>query len=1510
MTPAPERPILAGGGRVSWPEWVMLGLLGPVGLVLLWTTATVALDPEHQAALAGGTMLLFLLCNRVAGRPMTLFLMVLSAAMSLRYILWRFTETLEFTTTLQWLLGAGLATAELYAILVLALGYMQMIWPLERKPVPLPDDPAQWPTVDVYIPTYNEDLSVVRATVLAAMNMDWPREKMQVWILDDGRRRDFRDFAEECGCGYIIRPDNSHAKAGNLNHAMRLTDGAFIAIFDCDHVPTRAFLQLTMGWMLRDPGLALIQTPHYFYSPDPFQRNLAAGTRVPAESNLFYGIIQDGNDFWDATFFCGSCAVMRRAALDSVGGVAVETVTEDAHTALKMHRRGWRSAYLRIPLAAGLATERLILHIGQRMRWARGNLQILRIDNPLFGPGLSLGQRLCYFSATIHWLFALPRLVFLTAPLAFLLLGQSIIAASPLAIVAYALPHIFHSVATSARIQGRWRHSYWSEIYETVLALFLVRVTLQTLLSPRKGKFNVTDKGGLLGSGYFDMRAVYPNLLLALVLAAGLARGLWGLLFGHPDTLAFQALLLNSIWVSFSLVVVMAALAVGRETRQIRRNARVRARLPVTLLLPDGRAAQGHSYNLSLSGGAMRMDMVDDVPAGTPVDLEFSVGAERILIPATAQRWDNQTLQVFWRIDDIAVESRIVQVVFGRADAWLEWDRYEKDRPLLSLWRVLVSIRGLFRPRGQFLAPSDPPPPPPALARSGAGGTLSRQSYMLPPRGRPALRRAITVALLVALPSVARAQPQPPVTAPVIRPYAAPVPALPSPFPAAPPPVAATALPPLGPDMRRVVLSLHDLGVEQPMMMRGTSALQGVLFGIRGDEVVTDARLSLAGATSPALVPEQSAITVTLNEQYVGTIQPDRDRPQFGPVEMVVNPVFFQDRNRLNFRFAGRTAAPCDDPLSGLLWAIVSDRATLTLTLARLPAQRDLARLPLPFFDRNLRTKLVLPFVVAEGASNETLQAAAIVASWLGVLADYRGTSFPVGTEAPAEGNAILVTTPRDANGQGGGLALPPLNGPTLALLPNPNDPLGTLLVVAGRTGAETMAAASALALGGPFLGGSIATVQPPATAPRLPFDAPRWLPTDRPVRFGELVEATELQGTGYAPGTFRVPFRVPPDLYTWRRRPFRADIAFRAPPGPVVDLAVSRLDVSINGLYLRSFPLASRAGPWDWGLRQLGFGVPQLGGIAAIPPWMVFGSNQLELSFDARPLRRGECVAIPDELRLAVDADSTLDLSNAYHFASLPDLAAFAGAGFPFTRMADLAETVVILPDQPGTVEVSAFLGLMGRMGTVTGLPALRLSVLRPAGAAAVAGKDVLMLGTLSHMAAAAGMLQASPFRLDGGSLQVTLPDALPGLRRLFGDPTGDARRAAATALATPLGSGKAVMLGAAAPAGGGRSLVALLAGEPQGVDAMVQALADPRMLAGIQGDLSLLSAGQVTSWRAGPGYTVGELPPWLWPDWLLRDSPAWLLGLTLAAAAVLSFVLLRVLLWSAARRLRRRAG
>ena len=697
------------------------------------------------------------------------------------------------------------------------------------------------------------------------------------------------------------------------------------------------------------------------------------------------------------------------------------------------------------------------------------------------------------------------------------------------------------------------------------------------------------------------------------------------------------------------------------------------------------------------------------------------------------------------------------------------------------------------------------------------------------------------------------------------------------------------------PQTRKLIMTLRQLGALGPLTLRGTSELQGVQFGIRSDEVVTAASLNLTGAMSPALIPEFSNITVTLNEQYVGTIPAVREQPRFDNLEMQISPVFFQDNNRLNFRFTGRYTIECNDPLSGLLWGTVSDTSTMTLTLERLPPQRDLSRLPLPFFDRHEKQLLVLPFVLGANSNPEVLQAAGIVSSWFGLQADFRGANFPVSPNVVPEGNSVLLALGAD---RPGGIALPPVTGPTLAVVANPNDAASSVLVIAGRTGPELVTAAQALVIGSRALGGAVAYVNPPTLSQRKPYDAPAWIPTDRPVRFGELVDATDLQGTGYVPGTLRVPFRTAPDLYTFRNRGFPMEIGYRAPPGPIIDLAVSRLDVGINNLYLDSFPLAddpARRGSWF--SRLFGGKAAQPLSRVEIPVYNVFGQNDLQFYFDTRPLHRGECVAVPQDLRMSVDPDSTVDLSRAKRFAEMPNLAFFVNSGFPFTRMADLSETAVVLPEGPTPVEIQAFLNMMGRLGAITGMPVVGVRVVAPNQASTVSDRDLLVIGTLPRLGNANDLLRDSPFRINNGRLEVQFGNSLESVRRIFGDSREAARRQAAASLQTTMTESTAALVGAESPYGSRRSLVAVLASAPQALDGVITAMRDSERAPLIQGDLAILSGGQVTSYRVGETYSSGRLPFWLYPSYLLRDQPLGILAIMILGALLLAFVFFWIL-------------
>src|ERR1700729_2440489 len=630
------------------------------GIVFLGFTGVLELTWPQQLVLGLLTVLLAIWMDRSSSSyVVTLTLMFASGYSTFRYGFWRISTTAKFFldpgSAWSWLDGffmCLLLIAEAYAFVILFLGYMQTIWPLRRTPVPLPEDPENWPAVDLLIPTYNEPLNVVRYTALAAMNIDWPADKLNVYILDDGKREEFRRFAEEAGIGYMTRDDNKHAKAGNINCALARLDSPYVAIFDCDHVPTRSFMQVTLGWFLRDSKLAMLQTPHHFYSPDPFERNLNQFRIIPNEGELFYGIVQDGNDFWNATFFCGSCAVLRRTALDEIGGIAVETVTEDAHTSLRMQMNGWNTAYINIPQAAGLATERLSGHVRQRIRWARGMVQILRTDNPLFAPGLSAAQRLCYFNAMTHFLYALPRLIFLTAPLIYLIFGHVNVPGYWAAILAYAFPHLVLSNITNSRIQGQHRHSFWNEIYETVLAPYIFLPTLLALINPKFGSFDVTAKGGVVNRKFFDTRIAQPFLfMLAMNVIAMLMAiprffhipipYISGLYDGdHPGTI-----IMNLIWVLFNIMILSVSTAVAWESQQRRQTVRVAMAVPSSVLLANGTKIQGVTADLSSGGVMIRTERDVTASAGDTVKLVFPVLAGDATLPATIVGIDGNVLR-------------------------------------------------------------------------------------------------------------------------------------------------------------------------------------------------------------------------------------------------------------------------------------------------------------------------------------------------------------------------------------------------------------------------------------------------------------------------------------------------------------------------------------------------------------------------------------------------------------------------------------------------------------------------------------------------------------------------------------------------------------------------------------------------------------------------------------------------------------------------------------------------
>lgn len=648
----------------------LVWVLGFIALSLAVLCITQPFSIEGQVLFLSVVLILAVILTRVKARLALFLLFVISIVVSGRYLWWRCTSTVNTDDFWGLALGIVLLAAEIYAFLVMVLGYFQVAWVLDRKPVPMPEDRTCWPHVDIFIPTYNEDLSVVKPTLYAALNLDWPTDKLHVYILDDGSRPEFSDFAARVGAGYIKREEHHHAKAGNINHALTVTSSPFITIFDCDHVPSSDFLTKTMGWFLKNPKIALVQTPHHFYSKDPFEKNLHLPAAMPPEGSLFHDFIQKGNDCWNATMFCGSNAVMRREALNQVGGIAVETVTEDAHTSLKLNSLGWSSAFLDVPVAAGLATETLAAHIGQRIRWARGMIQIFRLDNPLFKRGLTLPQRLCFFNAMIHFLHGAPRIIFLLAPLPYMFANIYIIYATAAAIFAYVIPHMVHSAITTQMLQKGHRYPFLSGVYETVLSWYILLPTTVALIFPHKGKFNVTAKGGTINRRYLDWHITKPFLILLGLNFAGLLIGIWKAFFEvRPE---YLTLIINIGWIVYNLLILGASMAVAVEEQQTHKFPRVPLEIPATLTI------NGKTYEVELNEYSQTEARVhaygeglDELVPGSSVTLGLELhGAAHYFAGRVTDRDTRGFAEIALDLPSPEVERDFNRCTFSREGMW------------------------------------------------------------------------------------------------------------------------------------------------------------------------------------------------------------------------------------------------------------------------------------------------------------------------------------------------------------------------------------------------------------------------------------------------------------------------------------------------------------------------------------------------------------------------------------------------------------------------------------------------------------------------------------------------------------------------------------------------------------------------------------------------------------------------------------------------------------------------
>ena len=716
-----------------------------------------------------------------------------------------------------------------------------------------------------------------------------------------------------------------------------------------------------------------------------------------------------------------------------------------------------------------------------------------------------------------------------------------------------------------------------------------------------------------------------------------------------------------------------------------------------------------------------------------------------------------------------------------------------------------------------------------------------------------------------------------------------------------------------------VTRTFEQLGRATDTLLLGINSSEQVEFTLRRDRIASDASLQLEYTPSPSLIPTISHIRVYLNDVLMGVLPIDKD--QLGrktTQKMALDPRLISDFNRVRLEFVGHYTDICEDPANNTLWVNISRSSSITLQEQALSLTNDLAFFPLPFFDPRNSGKLELPFVFAANPTLGEQKAAAILASYFGSQSNWRGASFPVLYDAlpsvqnkeATQPSVVFATNDHRPAFMSDLEKFPAVTAPVVELIDHPDAPYSKILLVMGRNEEDLAVAAKALALGGNLLRGSRVTIDKvEELQPRKPYDAPAWMRTDRPVRFAELITyPQQLQVSGLQPRPITLDVNLPPDLFVWRNQgiPLRTQYRYTAPSAN----DDSRLNISLNEQFITSLPLLRKdtSSLEELRLAVLSNDTANANDKLVVPSLKIGDRNRLRFDFNfastVGSAQRDRCQTIlPANTQAIIDEDSTIDLSGYHHYISMPDLKAFARSGFPFSRMADMSESIVVVPDTTSPTQISTLLEAVAGISARSGYPAFGLRLTNDWQAASKEDADLLLLG------------QMAPDMRDNPDLSLLLQRQRDMLVQPYGNTALDAnnRRGPSTnERSTPANRTEvtaqapiAAILGMQSPHHNQRSIVALLGNDDADYNLLREAISDSGKMDALSGSVALIRSRWVYSQLVGDQYYVGNLPWFLLLWYQLSEHPVLLAVLAVISVLLTAFLLWRALSWAANRRL-----
>ncbi len=519
--------------------------------------------------------------SRKSARALRL-LGIVGSVYAMIYLVWRITSTLPPVTSAGFVFGLLLVIFETLAIgqslLFKLLFSSQRSLSIERS-APF----EGLPTVDVIISTYNEPLEILERTLVSCREIDYPQELLTIYLGDDGRRQEVMHLCERYGVHYITRDDNDHAKAGNINNVLKGATGDLILMLDADMIPREDIVR-SMVFYFEDPSTGFVQSPQVFYNLDPFQYNLNVGASIPNEQDFFMRTIEQKRALYNAVLHVGTNALFRRSALDAIGGIPTGAITEDMATGMLLQNGGYKSFFVADTLAVGLSVEGVEDLIKQRDRWLRGNIQVIKKYNPFKMKGLDLYQKLIYLDGFVYWLFGLQKMVYILAPLLYLLLRLTVFEAHGFDIALMFLPYFLSSSLYFRSVSDRGRNMTWSHIYDTAIAPQMALSFLSEFFFKKETKFHVTPKGLSSEKDLFRTRLASIHLILFTLSLVALIGNIT-LLGTSSGGLNVPALVINLIWCAYNGLAIFISIFLYLDRRRFRKSERIPTDLKASALI-------------------------------------------------------------------------------------------------------------------------------------------------------------------------------------------------------------------------------------------------------------------------------------------------------------------------------------------------------------------------------------------------------------------------------------------------------------------------------------------------------------------------------------------------------------------------------------------------------------------------------------------------------------------------------------------------------------------------------------------------------------------------------------------------------------------------------------------------------------------------------------------------------------------------------------------------------------